>query len=52
MVHLMKYLKDGTEHGKIYGSLNVMSLRREHGTVIGSSVIDIDSEVNMSKVES
>ena len=47
MVHYMECLEYGTSLGKIDDLLDGISLGKEYGTVLGSSVRVVDVEVNI-----
>ena len=51
MVYLIEYCEAVTAHRKLDSLLVVISLVQEYGTALGSSVIVVNGEVNMSKVE-
>ena len=45
----MEHAKDRNAHGNTDGLLDGISLGQEYGTVLGSTGIVVDGEVNMSK---
>ena len=51
IIHLVEYWKYGTEHDKIDGLLNGISLVHEYGNVLGSADIFIDGELKIRKVD-
>ena len=51
MIYLIEYRETVTAHGNHDGLIVGISLGQEYGTALGSSVIVVNVEVNMSKVE-
>ena len=52
VIHLVEYLQGGSSYVYINGLLNGISLGQTNVAVMGYSVIVVDVEVNMSKLES
>ena len=51
IIHSMESCKDINSHGSIDGLLGGMLRGKEYGTILGSAVIVVCDELNISEVE-